>query len=203
MGYCSHCGSRLAADSRFCECCGHPQNPAPTVQVTKKVSVSGGRKWWKGLIVWVLLVAGAATGIYASGIWKSDETLILERITDFEEDYNQGDYEAVLEHFEKTIRGAYGALNDSLKLSSSFKLFDKGDTKLGLSLTISDLFSMGTAFAMGDGLHFEVESVKISGSKAYARTILHDRTNADEKTFEITVTLVKEGTKWYISDISD
>lgn len=141
------------------------------------------------LILSLFLCAAMLFGVLNfGGFLKSDEDLIRERIQAFEEAYNDGDMEAVLDCLEPSIKNAYSAMYG---LAGGF-----ASSKVGFDVAVSDLFAIGTGVAMEDGLHIEIEEIEISEDRATVHVTLRSGSYEEGGGFK----LVKENRDWYIRD---
>ncbi len=192
MNYCPNCRQALDYESVFCSRCGQQVAEFVGAPVRTPARTKSG-KGLRYLIIFIAISVTITIALYASGFFKSDEDLIRERIESFESDYNSGDFEAVLENFDARTRNALSAVFNMVGFSA-----DIGN--LGFSADYGDLFAIGTATAMGNGLHFEIVSIEIVGDKATAHVILHDNTQASGGSEPGTFELVKEDNDWFIRD---
>lgn len=168
MHYCPRCGNGVTEPVRFCPKCGNSFTPVPAASsfyvssslapspvapvsfaatiptalgAAAVVAEKSSKRWLKRTLISLLILAIIAAAIYFSGIRKSDETLIRERIESFEKDYNNGDWDAVIQNFDAQTRNAYKAMSSLFKFSASFSITDSA--KLGLSTDFASLFALG------------------------------------------------------------
>ncbi len=141
------------------------------------------------LFISLLLCGALAFGaLHFSSIFKSDEELIRDRIQEFEDAYNDGDMEAVLECLEPSIKNAYSAMYG---IAGSFM-----SGKIGFNASISELFAIGTVTAMEDGLHIEINEIVIDGNHATVRVTIRSGSFSEAGRFK----MVKDNREWYIRD---
>lgn len=145
----------------------------------------------KSFLVLFLVVSGII--LYEKmGLGKNDRELIEDRIEEFTEAYNAGDYEEVLESLDKKTRNTYKA---AMNLGES--LFS-GYTRYGISG--GDLFALGVGTSgFEDLLEFQMDDLSIAGDEAWAEGTL----NYGEDKMKIKIFFVKEGRTWYIKEIGN
>lgn len=151
----------------------------------------------KGLRPAVLILSGICI-FSGCGTAKSDEQLIRERIQDFTEAYNSGDFEEVLESMDAKTRNTYQA---AASLGGSLL---SGWT--GINLEYGDLFALGVGTAGSDALiTFQIENIDIADGEATAETQMNYELGAYQTAVSATVVieLVEEKGGWYIRDIHD
>lgn len=123
---------------------------------------------------------------------KSDETLIRERMETFAKAYNAGDMEKVLDCFDARTRNAYKAI---LNIGNSLI------GQSGVSIDISDMFSLGVAF-MGEGDLLEFRDIDItiqSESSAVVTATMEYGVESEKSEETVTFSMVKEESDWYIA----
>lgn len=123
---------------------------------------------------------------------KSDETLIRERMETFEKAYNAGDMEKVLNCFDARTRNTYKAI---LNIGNSLI------GKTGVSIDISDMFSLGIALMDEDDvLEFGDMDIVIRSESSAVVTVTMEYGAESEKSEEtVTFSMVKEEDDWYIT----
>jgi len=138
----------------------------------------------------VIVVALAFSG----NIFKSDETLIRDRIQAYEDACNNGDYEAMLECMDSETQAL---MEGSMSLMDG--LFSEGT---GLDIGMSDMF--GLAGAMGDFYDIEIVDIEIDGDYATVTVVMnaevYDYSTSSE---EAELPMVKEGSDWYIGGLEN
>lgn len=145
-----------------------------------------------------VLVGLAAYMFSGCAGFKSDEQLITERIQDFTEAYNSGDFEETLKSMDSKTRNTYQAAAD---IGGS--LFAGWS---GLSLDYGDLFALGVGTAQADELMtIQIESVSIEGEEAVAVTQMDYEVGFGYGTVSMKVEfeLIKEKGDWYIKEMHD
>ena len=151
----------------------------------------------KGLRFAALMLSGMCIFL-GCGNAKSDEQLITERIQDFTEAYNSGDFEETLKSMDSKTRNTYQA---AVSIGSSL-LSDLA----GINLDYSDLFAFGVGTVEAEQLiTFQIENIDIEGKEAVAETEMAYDLGTDRSTASVKVEfeLVKEKGGWYIKDIHD
>lgn len=148
-----------------------------------------------GILKFFLVLCLVVSGIIlyeTMGLGKSDRELIEERIEEFTEAYNTGDYEAVLESLDKKTRNTYkAAMNLGESLFSGYT---------GYGISGGDLFAMGVGTSgFEDLLKFQMDNLSITGEEALAEGTL----NYGEDQMKINIIFVKEGRNWYIKEIGN
>lgn len=158
-----------------------------------------------GLISAVLVVALAflAYLFFFTNFFKSDDELIRARIDTFVTDYNNGDFEALMESFDDKTRST---IESTIGLTQS--MFG-GMT--GFDVNYSDLFGLGVAANGGDMMKIQdIQSIEIQGDKAVVTATMILSANMGGQSNSITETahfeLVKEETgflnhDWFISNM--
>lgn len=151
----------------------------------------------KGLRFAALMLSGMCI-FSGCGNAKSDEQLITERIQDFTEAYNSGDFEETLKSMDSKTRNTYQA---AVSIGSSL-LSDLA----GINLDYSDLFAFGVGTVEAEQfITFQIENIDIEGKEAVAETEMAYDLGTDRSTASVKVEfeLVKEKGGWYIKDIHD
>lgn len=133
-------------------------------------------------VVVVVVVAGGAVPM------KSDEELIRERIQAFEDAYNDGDYDALLDCLDSSMRAA---TNISMNLMDGLK-----SDMIGFDIGMSDMF--GLAGLMGDMCDIEIKDIRIEGDAAQVDIEMHLNMYGQSSSEAITLPMTKEGRKWLI-----
>ena len=149
---------------------------------------------------WILPVAAFVVAavvsflIFGTNLFKSDETLIRERIQAYEDACNDGDFEAMLDCMDsetKTLMEGTMGLMDGI--------FSEG---AGMDFGMSDMF--GLAGAMGDFFTVEITNIEIEGEYATVTVIMSaDMYGYSEETEEAALPMVKEGGDWYIGGMEN
>ena len=123
---------------------------------------------------------------------KTDEEKITATIDKFEKEYNDGNFDGVLDCFEPKTRNA---------LKGLFHLLESvAGGKLGVDISLSDLFSIGVAVEDGAFIDFEIQNIAVNGKKATVTTYMKLAPAIKETMYII---LVDEGDEWLIEDITD
>lgn len=152
-----------------------------------------------------LLVAAIALGAYLAfftNLFKTDEQMIEERIYAFAEDYNSGDAEAMMEHFDQ---GTRVMLESTIGLTESLL----GEAT-GFDISYNDMFGLGAALNEGDMLEITIHSIDIQSDDyavvsatmdMNANMMGYSASDSDEVQFE----MVKEeagflNQDWYIKN---
>ena len=168
----------------------------PPVQPQVVVHTGGGMSSLLKCFLALALVAAVVVGVlYFTGFFKSDETLIRERIEAFEEAYNNGDLEGVTDCFDPKSRGV---------LNSVMGLTGEAISGLaGFDIDMGSMFSLGSLALPDDGFRVEILEIEISGD--YATVSVHltaelnvtgiDAAGLDEYG---TFTMVKDDGDWFI-----
>jgi len=121
----------------------------------------------------------------------TDEEMIEERINTFLTAYNSGDLNTVFECLDSKSRNTYKALFNVLGgILGSLS---------GLSLDLSDLFTLGVNTSSGDFMDLEITDITITENEKATATA---RTNLAGSGIQIIkIELVYENDGWYIHDM--
>lgn len=152
----------------------------------------------KKISTFVTLIVFGVCILSGCGNAKSDEQLITERIQDFTEAYNSGDFEETLKSMDSKTRNTYQA---AASIGSSL-LSDLA----GINLEYSDLFALGVGTVEADQLiTFQIENIDIEGEEAVTEAeMAYDLgTGRSKASVKVEFELVKEKGGWYIKDIHD
>ncbi len=131
---------------------------------------------------------------------NTDEKKINDVLDDFQQAYAAGDMQEVLSCFDqKTRNAADSQLNIGNALISEITGFDIG---------LSDMFSLGTAAGNFEIKLSDREMDRISDTSARVTGMLTEKYNDTfagevKQQHKAIFTLVKEGRKWYISNIEE
>lgn len=161
------------------------------------VKAAGGfAKALKWLIPLAAFVVAAVVSflIFGTNLFKSDETLIRERIQAYEDACNDGDYEAMLDCMDSETKAM---MEGTMSIMDG--LFSEGT---GMDFGMSDMF--GLAGSMGDFFTVEITSIEIEGEYATVTVIMSaDMYGYSESTEEAELPMVKEKGDWYIGGIEN
>lgn len=147
-------------------------------------------------LVAALLLLALMLSFCGCNWFKSDETLIRDRIAAFVRCYNDGDMSGAIACCSAKTRNALSATIGLLELA--------GSSFLGTQIKITDLFSISVgAMSNGDLLKIDVDSISVSGKRATANATLHYQDVRSAQSAKLTVALCKEGNDWYIEDMHD
>ena len=178
-----------------------PYQPQPSMgnvaTTAVKKGMSAGAKRLVMLLV-AALVIGSVVIVFCftdlGNIFKSDEQLIRERIQDYEDACNNGDYEGMLDCMD----GATRSLMES-SMGVLDGIFSEG-TGLGFGMT--DLF--GFAGMMGDYCNIEITNISIDGDHAIVDIVMSMNIyGMEEQSTEAQLPMVKEDGDWYIGGIDN
>lgn len=205
MAFCMQCGSQLPDNAAFCRTCGakqfQPQPPesnpgfenyyAPNQAVK---AVKGGKSFLKWLIPLIAVVAAVALVIvFLPNLFKSDETLIRERIQALEDAYNDGDYEAILECMDSQTQAM---------MEATMGLMDGLMGEMGgMDIGMTDLF--GFAGAMGDYCTITIQNISIDGDYATVDVTMSVNMYGYQQSEEATLPMVKEDGDWFIGGMEN
>lgn len=223
MAFCTNCGKPVDDTIRFCPACGAPQQPqqpyqqpasqqpvyqqpyqqpqqpvapngAPVGAAVKKAGGFAKHLKWILPVVAFVVAAVVTFLIFGTNLFKSDETLIRERIQAYEDACNDGDFEAMLDCMDSETKalmeGTMGFMDG---------LFQEGS---GMDFGMSDMF--GLAGAMGDFFTVEITNIEIEGKYATVTVIMSaDMYGYSEETEEADLPMVKEGGDWYIGGMEN
>lgn len=150
-------------------------------------------KWILPVVAFVV-AAVVSFLIFGTNLFKSDETLIRERIQAYEDACNDGDMDAMLDCMDSETKalmeGTIGFMDG---------LFQEGS---GMDFGMSDMF--GFAGAMGDFFKVEITNIEIEGNYATVSVIMSaDMYGYSEETEETELPMVKEGGDWYIGGMEN
>ena len=150
-------------------------------------------KWILPVVAFVV-AAVVSFLIFGTNLFKSDETLIRERIQAYEDACNDGDMDAMLDCMDSEtqalMEGTMGFMDG---------LFQEGS---GMDFGMSDMF--GFAGAMGDFFKVEITNIAIEGNYATVSVIMSaDMYGYSEETEETELPMVKEGGDWYIGGMEN
>lgn len=123
---------------------------------------------------------------------KTDEEKIRATVNKFAKEYNDGNFEGVLECMEPKMRNTMRALFNTLGGIAG--------GKLGVDIDLADLFSLGVGMEDGDFINFDIQDVAIGDGKASV-TAHMNLAPATSETMHII--LVKEDGEWLIENITD
>lgn len=132
---------------------------------------------------------------FATSIQKepTDKELIEERINTFLTSYNDGDMDAAMSCLDAKSRNSFKALLSVLETI--------GGKVAGISIDLSDLFSLGIATKSGDFMDLKISNIKVSNDKSAVATTSMKLPGSGTKT--IYFVMVYEHGGWYISDMTD
>lgn len=215
MAFCGKCGTQLPEGAAFCVGCGAPQgaasqqtvaqempqaNPQPTVSAAEPAkavakSAAGIGKWIAlAAVALVVIAAVVLVAMNWDKIFKSDETLIRERIQAYEEAVEAGDYEGMLDCMDAATR----AITESSMGLMDGLLSDAS----GLGIGMTDMF--GFASMLGDFLTIDIKDIRIDGDTATVRVemkiSIFGMTQSSE---EADLPMVKEDGDWYIGGVDN
>ncbi len=202
MAFCIQCGSQLPDSAAFCRTCGarqfQPQQTTPQPNSTMPSQaasvVKGSKSFLKWLIPLIAVVAAVAlVFVFFPNLFKSDETLIRERIQALEDAYNDGDYEAILECMDSQTQAMMEAtmgLMDGLMGEAS-----------GMDIGITDLF--GFAGAMGDYCTITIQNIHIDGDYATVDVTMSLNMYGYQQSESTTLPMVKEDGDWFIGGLEN
>lgn len=148
-------------------------------------------KWLIPLIAAALAVA--LVFVFLPNLFKSDETLIRERIQALEDAYNDGDYEGILECMDSQTQAMMEAtmgMMDGLLGEAS-----------GLDMGISDMF--GFASMLGDYCTIEITNIEIDGDYATVDIVMSLNLYGYSQSQETQLPMVKEDGDWYIGGMEN
>lgn len=123
---------------------------------------------------------------------KTDEEKITATVNKFVDEYNDGDFEGVLECMEPKIRNTMRALFNLLGGIAG--------GKLGVDINLADLFSLGVGINDGDFINFDIQDIAIGEGKASVTAFMNLAPATAETMYII---LVEEDGEWLIQDITD
>ena len=150
-------------------------------------------KWILPVVAFVV-AAVVSFLIFGTNLFKSDETLIRERIQAYEDACNDGDMDAMLDCMDSETKALMEGTMDLMD-----GLFQEGS---GMDFGMSDMF--GFAGAMGDFFKVEITNIAIEGNYATVSVIMSaDMYGYSEETEETELPMVKEGGDWYIGGMEN
>ncbi|MBO5953735.1 MAG: zinc ribbon domain-containing protein [Oscillospiraceae bacterium] len=221
MAFCTKCGKPLADDARFCGSCGSEERPVqqpaqqPTHQPQQPVSqpVAAGNvaaavadtavKAAKGgsFLKWVAVLAVIAAAVFAVNhfnllnLFKSDETLIRERIEALEDAYNDGDWDGMME----CLDGPTQAIMEMTMDFADGLISGVG----GFDVSMRDMFSLGGLLLPGDNFRLEIKDINIDGDHAIVTVVMYAELNDIKESEEAELPMVKEDNDWYIGGLDN
>lgn len=123
---------------------------------------------------------------------KSDEEMIADRVQTFEEAYNNGDWEKVLNCFDSKSRNTYEAM------FSVGEMF--GSSLIGFDISFSDFFALGMGLVGEDEqLAIEITDIVINDKKS---AIVYGTVTFNYENITSEIKLVKEKNDWFIQDMN-
>lgn len=130
---------------------------------------------------------------------KTDEQKIDDRIHTFVKSYNAGDMKGVIACLDERSRNMYQAISNlSIEL---------GIDGLSAGLSLSDLFAIAAGAISEDDdelLRIEIVNIDISSAtKAKVTAEICFQSIAGEQRQPIIISMVHEGSDWYIGDMKD
>ena len=205
MSFCTKCGKELNAQARFCSNCGSqvtnmqqpmPQHspqvmPAPTAAVQTVAKGSSVWKWVIALIAVTVVIATVVICLNLGNLFKSDETLIRERIQLLEDALNQGDWDGIMDCLDRSGRAAM-----ELTISFSDTLFSEFT---GFELNLRDLLALGGIFMEGDEFHLKVTDIRIDGDRATVTVVMSTDMYDLSQSEQYQIPMIKENGNWYVS----
>lgn len=146
-------------------------------------------KWIISLLAVVMTVVVVVVVVNGGGFTpKTDEELIRERIEAFEEAYNDGDYDGMLDCLDSGMRAA---------TEISMGLMDNlMSDMIGFDIGMSDMF--GLAGLMGDFCDIEIKNISINGDTATVDIVMKLNMYGESTSEATTLPMVKQGRKWLI-----
>ena len=156
-----------------------------------------GSKFATRLLTVFLIVATVCVS-FAACAPKTDEEMIADRIREFQNAYNSGDMDALIETLEPTTKNAMKATVSILQSLLG--------GKLGVDISLSDLFSLGVYYMDDNGvIRFDIERIVIeeSGTKAAAEVIMNYGQASSAQNVTAYFEFVKTNSGWFIKDVSD
>ncbi len=146
------------------------------------------------LYVFVIVCTIFLSGCSLFNFLKSDEKKIEERIESFEKNYNNGDFEGVVECLTAKERSMIEA---EMKIASALM-----GSLIGFDLPLSSLFSIGVGIHDGDYIRIALGEIKMTGSRtATADGVITIEPNREK--LAICFYMVKEEDDWFIKDMTD
>lgn len=130
---------------------------------------------------------------------KTDEQKIDDRIHTFVKSYNTGDMNGVIACLDERSRNTYQAVSN-LSIELGFEGLSAG-------LSVSDLFAIAVGAVSEDDnelLRIEIVNIDISSAnKAKVNAEICFQSISGEQRQPIIISMVHEGSDWYISDMKD
>ena len=128
---------------------------------------------------------------------KSDNEMINSRISEFLSAYNDGDFEATVNCFDKKTRRQ---INATFNVTGSLL-----GSVTGVNIDLSDMFSLGIATSSEDDfLSIEISRIVMQSSeKATLIGTMSFSGVGSEQSDTVFIVMVKESDDWYINDITD
>ncbi len=125
---------------------------------------------------------------------KTDEEKMQATLEKFEKEYNDGNFEGVLECMEPKMRNTMRALFNTL--------VGIAGGKLGVDVTFTDLFSLGVGMEEDDFIEFDIQDIACQADEGIGCiTAYMNLAPATEGVMYIY--FVEEKGEWLISDITD
>ena len=218
MAFCTKCGKPLADDARFCGACGSEERPTqqpaqqpiqqpmnqPVAAGNAAAAVAGTAvKAAKGgsFLKWIAVLAVIAAAVFAVNhfnllnLFKSDETLIRERIEALEDAYNDGDWDGMMECLD-------GPTQAIMELTMDFAdglISGAG----GFDVSMRDMFSLGGLLLPGDNFRLEIKNIDIDGDRAVVTVVMYAELDDIKESEEAEFPMVKEDNDWYIGGLDN
>ena len=171
----------------------NPKNTPPKDGDNKKK-----RNIWLPILIAVAVVSVIAVVIFVFdplNFLKSDEDLIRERIEAFEDAYNNGDWEGILDCMDAGTRSM-------LNLTMGFAEGLMGEA-FGMDISVADMFALSGIMLEGEFCTIEILNIQIDGDYAEVTVVMtmdmYDYSDSEE----FVLPLVKEGSDWYITGMDD
>ena len=152
----------------------------------------------KRIVSIVLAILSCVIFLVGCGVLRSDTEKIEDRIEKFEKNYNNGDFEALLENLTAKEREKYQALFNIMgSLAGGM---------LGFDIDLSDMFSLGIATQEDAWMAIKIKEIQFADeTTAFAQCemgyVYQYGTVSD--IFEVYFYLQKEDGDWYVQDMNE
>lgn len=126
----------------------------------------------------------------------TDENKIEKRIEAFQQEYNAGNFEEMMNHFDKKLRA-------KLKMTIGLMEGLLGHFTGIDFISFSDLFGIAVGMNEGDLIDFEIKEINIDKAKgkAIVKAVMIYGGKYSHLEEDCSIILVKEENTWLISDI--
>ena len=178
-----------------------PQYQQPQYQYQPQAPAAVAVKPKKRFAPWKLIVILAAVAVIAAAVvllihfnvFKSDETLIRERIQALEDAYNQADMDGVMDCFDESTRAAA-----EMMMGAADGIFSNAT---GLDLGLGDLAQAGGVLLDGHNFKIHIDGIKQDGDTAIVTITLEVNLLGFSNSEQTQLPMIKVKGDWFIGGI--